>query len=609
MEEEIKKAYMDWSEKGVSYLNCMCVYDIMMDVDEALQTCDTILDEIDLGIDYTSREKDIDRLLEGHGTLHRYIDVLNCYVDDKLDQPLKKDFKKNATETISRIHLEDFEVDITLGLTENNYITGGMGYAGTMVEQEKAKLTFADFIGTSDGKADGNGFHMAYTNGSVEDFASIFAAQYEAMKASGALGEDNNLTQQEFLEQFYRQGEFTHDSSNPFLNFVSSVLDITIIKPIIEACTGEDLITGEDLTDMERGLKVVFAVVDLVTLGGAIAATKFSEMGLKEGLKAFGKTALIDFAGNTAACGVGALGETFDWPVPITMMLSLAAGITVSISGNKLLFKNADGIEIGSKTLSDDDLKIVEQTIEGENYSNLTEVVSAKEAEVYLHFLESGSTEGMTESELKAVQKIEELIKSNKIDYDGILKIRNETVKSDVEVVRNTTEDSVEDVGKSAAEDAGKVVESGSKTIITPEMEEKILLGQRKNPAKNELIGDHSPNINNANPNYAVEVLQTNPDGTQKIKFVTQYDDGNLSNIKTSTIFPDSWSDDKIIESIKAVGDSSPIGVRTSDGAMLYRETIDGVQIEVIKIGDTVTSGYPTGSVKTGLLPGFNSLE
>lgn len=357
MEEEIKKAYMDWSEKGVSYLNCMYVYDIMMDMDEALQTCDTILDEIDLGIDYTSREKDIDRLLEGHGTLHRYIDVLNCYVDDKLDQPLKKDFKKNATETISRIHLEDFEVDNTLGLTENNYITGGMGYAGTMVEQEKAKLTFADFIGTSDGKADGNGLHMAYTNGSVEDFASIFAAQYEAMKASGALGEDNNLTQQEFLEQFYRQGEFTHDSSNPFLNFVSSVLDITIIKPVIEACTGEDLITGEDLTDMERGLKVVFAVVDLVTLGGAIAATKFSEMGLKEGLKAFGKTALIDFAGNTAACGVGALGETFDWPVPVTMMLSLAAGITVSISGNKLLFKNADGIEIGAKTLSDAEVK------------------------------------------------------------------------------------------------------------------------------------------------------------------------------------------------------------------------------------------------------------
>ena len=390
MDEEIKKAYMDWSEKGVSYLNCMYVYDIMMDVDEALQTCDTILDEIDLGIDYTSREKDIDRLLEGHGTLHRYIDVLNCYVDDKLDQPLKKDFKKNATETISRIHLEDFEVDNTLGLTENNYITGGMGYAGTMVEQEKAKLTFADFIGTSDGKADGNGLHISYTNGSVEDFASIFAAQYEAMKASGALGEDNNLTQQEFLEQFYRQGEFTHDSSNPFLNFVSSVLDITIIKPVIESCIGEDLITGEDLTDMERGLKVVFAMVDLVTLGGAIAATKFSEMGLKEGLKAFGKTALIDFAGNTAACGVGALGEAFDWPVPVTMMLSLATGITVSISGNKLLFKNADGIEIGSKTLSERewesfrDLMSPEEAARYDKYWSLKETTCTSD-ELYIY--------------------------------------------------------------------------------------------------------------------------------------------------------------------------------------------------------------------------------
>ena len=390
MEEEIKKAYMDWSEKGVSYLNCMYVYDTMMDVDEALKTCDTILDEIDLGIDYTSRKKDIDRLLEGHGTLHRYIDVLNCYVDDKLDQPLKKDFKKNATETISRIHLEDFEVDNTLGLTENNYITGGMGYAGTMVEQEKAKLAFADFIGTSDGKADGNGFHMAYTNGSVEDFASIFAAQYEAMKASGALGEDNNLTQQEFLEQFYRQGEFTHDSSNPFLNFVSSVLDITIIKPVIESCIGEDLITGEDLTDMERGLKVVFAMVDLVTLGGAIAATKFSEMGLKEGLKAFGKTALIDFAGNTAACGVGALGETFDWPVPITMMLSLAAGITVCISGNKLLFKNADGVEIGAKTLSERewesfrDLMSPEEAARYDKYWSLKETTCTSD-ELYIY--------------------------------------------------------------------------------------------------------------------------------------------------------------------------------------------------------------------------------
>ena len=162
--------------------------------------------------------------------------------------------------------------------------------------------------------------------------------------------------------------------------------------------------------------------------------------------------------------------------------------------------------QIGSKTLSDDDLKIVEQTIEGENYSNLTEVVSAKEAEVYLHFLESGSTEGMTESELKAVQKIEELIKSNKIDYDGILKIRNETVKSDVEVVRNTTEDSVEDVGKSAAEDAGKVVESGSKSGSGSKFQEVFDLADNytlsDDTFDNHILDRHGPNSTYGNKSH-----------------------------------------------------------------------------------------------------------
>ena len=175
MDAEIKKVYLSWSEKGVSYLDIMYAYDTMLAVNDALLRCEEILGEAGLGIGYTAKQSEIDRLLEGKVTLRRYIGVLNDYVDYKLDQPLRKDFKKNATETISRIHLEDFEVDNTLGLTENNYIAGGMGYPGTMVEQEKGKLTFADFMGTSDGKAEGNGFHMAFTNGGVEDFASIFA--------------------------------------------------------------------------------------------------------------------------------------------------------------------------------------------------------------------------------------------------------------------------------------------------------------------------------------------------------------------------------------------------------------------------------------------------
>lgn len=48
-------------------------------------------------------------------------------------------------------------------------------------------------------------------------------------------------TEKDFMEAFFRQGEFDHKVNNPFLNFVSAVLDITIIKPLYEVATGEDI--------------------------------------------------------------------------------------------------------------------------------------------------------------------------------------------------------------------------------------------------------------------------------------------------------------------------------------------------------------------------------
>jgi len=139
-------------------------------------------------------------------------------------------------------------------------------------------------------------------------------------------------------------------------------------------------------------------------------------------------------------------------------------------------------------------------------------LVSAKEAEVYLHFLESGSTAGMTEAELRAVRRIEELIQSNKIDYNGILRIRNETVKSDVEVVRKTTEDSVEDVGKSAAEDAGKVVESGSKSGSVPGVyTDKIKWGIHEIDVRPDGNGFWGQRIRQNNPRVDGYELKINP--------------------------------------------------------------------------------------------------
>ncbi len=147
---------------------------------------------------------------------------------------------------------------------------------------------------------------------------------------------------------------------------------------------------------------------------------------------------------------------------------------------------------------------------------------------------------------------------------------------------------------------------SGSGTTkISAEMKIKILEGQRKSLSKNDIIGGHSSQINNTNDLFAVEVISVNLDGTKNIKFIKDLQDGNISKIKKSTIFPDLWNDSKIIDSIKEVGDSPIISVRLRDGATWHRKIIDGVEIDVIKLGDDVISGYPTGKVNAPNPSGF----
>ena len=266
--------------------------------------------------------------------------MLPDFVSYYLDEPLYKAFNHHATETISRIKLEDFSVNAgennQIGITESYYDPYFGEYKGSGT---KTTFVFANFLGIEGQSAPNSSGWIVSTSGCVEEFAQIFEAQYNVMNAADMFQGSEITSYEAYLEHFASQGEFDHSMDKPFLSFVSSVLDITIIKPLIEACTGEDLITGEDLSDLERGLKVVFAIVDMVTIGGAVAATKLSEMELKEGLKALGKTVAIEFAANTTVCGVSALGEAFDWPIPITIMLSLATGITVSCKGNKLLFE------------------------------------------------------------------------------------------------------------------------------------------------------------------------------------------------------------------------------------------------------------------------------
>lgn len=137
-------------------------------------------------------------------------------------------------------------------------------------------------------------------------------------------------------------------------------------------------------------------------------------------------------------------------------------------------------------------------------------------------------------------------------------------------------------------------------------MRDKILYGERvPNPnspggLSNKLIGAHSPKIKSRS-DFDVEVLSNNPDCTTTIKLVKEFSDGSVSKIKKSTLAPDSWSDDKIIEVTNQVACTPPVATSSrGDSSTLHRQIVDGVEWEVIKdSAGNVASSYPTGGNPT----------
>lgn len=43
------------------------------------------------------------------------------------------------------------------------------------------------------------------------------------------------------------------------------------------------------------------------------------------------------------------------------------------------------------------------------------------------------------------------------------------------------------------------------------------------------------------------------------------------------------------------MGSTAPVATRSSDGASLYQLAVNGVKVEVIKVGDVLTAGYSCG--------------
>mgnify|MGYP004620440749 CR=1 FL=1 len=221
------------------------------------------------------------------------------------------------------------------------------------------------------------------------------------------------LSYDKYIEYLIKDGEFDHKVNQPFKSFVSGLLDLTIIKPIIEAYTGTDLITGEDLTDLERGLKGVGAVIDILTLGQAMTIAKGAEAGISKMLKTVAVEGLSNVAGYTAA----EISNAYDMPPLVSMIVSLGAGITASKVGCKYIIKDSSGKVI--QEISEEVARNIDNTsnttsIRENILKNVEESRIAREASGYKSFIEfeSGLAGGVSNPNIDIINNSEDWIKS-----------------------------------------------------------------------------------------------------------------------------------------------------------------------------------------------------
>ena len=384
-------------------------------IEEKFEKCNDKLASVSVGpCSYQFQADKIERMTQDLQLLQSYASSAPDYVWETLDNPLYMDFKNNATESLSQIILDDFYTDNTIGMEEHFAVS----QKGAVYSQKRVKetLTFSDFLGLPAVEHEDSMVTLENVE-TVNEFASLFRKDYDKMKEADI---------ETCIRNYLTSGEFNHEAYHPALDFLSGLLDITIVKPVIEFFTGTDLITGERLTEAQKYQKMAGAIVDMFTFGQGLAAMKGAGLVGKELCKAFGKTMLVEVASSASAYTVGYGVEAMGLPPQIAWMLGAATGCIVSTAGMNLVFRNPKTGVVRECSL--EEITSLEKLDASEiDIAKLGKEVPTDDLELYMRYQKEGSIEHFTDSEKKTISRIETMgIKGD--ECEEILRARGREV-------------------------------------------------------------------------------------------------------------------------------------------------------------------------------------
>ena len=405
--KRITTAFQDKAAGAGSIEALQCDLD---NIEKAFTDCNEELAAMEMpDCGYCFQGEAILEMTENLRALFIYVGCAHPHVSEVLDFPLYTDFKSNATESLSHIVLDDIRTDNTFGMEEHVEVNDA-GYL-RVDSRVKEDLGFSDFFGITDIRPQ-DGYPVLENVETVGEFASLFRADYDRMKPEGM---DINT----FLEGYLTYGEYEHTGYHPVRDFLSGLADVTIIIPVIDAILGKDIITGETLNDFERGMKAAGAAIDLFTLGQAMVLAG----GVEAGAGIIVKTLAVEMVSNAAGYSAGYAANEMGMPLPVTWILSVATGCTVSATVGGYLFTSADGTI--TKCTPEEAGDLIKRLDKTDSPTSFADMMSPEDAARYLRFLENGSTEGLTSAELEGIKKVDELLALKKISYQDVLDIRN----------------------------------------------------------------------------------------------------------------------------------------------------------------------------------------
>ena len=364
-------------------------------IEEKFEKCNDKLASVSVGpCSYQFQADKIERMTQDLQLLQSYASSAPDYVWETLDNPLYVDFKNNATESLSQIILDDFYTDNTIGMEEHFTVS----QKGAVYSQKRVKetLTFSDFFGLPAVEHEDSMVTLENVE-TVNEFASLFRKDYDKMKEADI---------ETCIRNYLTSGEFNHEAYHPARDFLSGLLDITIVKPVIEFFTGTDLITGERLTEAQKYQKMAGAIVDMFTFGQGLVAMKGAGLVGKELCKAFGKTMLVEVASSASAYTVGYGVEAMGLPPQIAWMLGAATGCIVSTAGMNLVFRNPKTGVVRECSL--EEITSLEKLDASEiDIAKLGKEVPTDDLELYMRYQKEGSIEHFTDGEKKTISRIE----------------------------------------------------------------------------------------------------------------------------------------------------------------------------------------------------------